>query len=102
MGFTVRALMADILDHANARACGHAARYLRRLRELAATGEPLDPPAAHGAFEQQLNATRPRNVAFRAQVARVGDAGSTNDPLDVQHDSMTSDRGADRKSTRLN
>lgn len=78
----LRALMADILGRANARAYGHAARYLQRLREIAATGEPLHPLMAHAAFEQQLKATHPRKVAFWTQVARVGDTGSADELLD--------------------
>jgi len=77
----LRALMADILRRANARAYGHAARYLGRLREIAATGEPLSPLAMHAAFEQELKATHPRKVTFWAQVARIGTAGSTDEPL---------------------
>lgn len=72
----LRALMTDILGRANARAYGHAARYLGRLREIAAPGEPLDPLVTHAAFEQRLKATHPRKVAFWTQVAHVGDTGS--------------------------
>jgi hypothetical protein len=39
----LHALMADIMGRANARAYGHAARYLGRLREIAATGGRLGP-----------------------------------------------------------
>ena len=47
----LRALMTDILGRAYVRAYGHAARYLRRLRKIAAKGQPLDPLVAHAAFE---------------------------------------------------
>lgn len=76
----LRALMGDILGRANARAYGHAARYLRRLREIAATGEHLDPLVAHEGFEQHLKATHPRKAAFWTQVARIGDTGSDDEP----------------------
>lgn len=79
----LRALMAGILSRAYARAYGHAARYLRRLREIAATGEPLDPLTAHAAFEQQLKATHTRKVAFWAQVAKVSDSGPEDELLDL-------------------
>lgn len=67
----LRALMGDILGRANARAYGHAARYLGRLREIAATGDPLDPLPAHAELEQHLKATHPRKVAFWTQVAQT-------------------------------
>lgn len=79
----LRALMADILGRANVRAYGHAARYLRRLREIGATGESLDPLLAHTTFEQHLKATHPRKVAFWTQVARAGDTTSGDEALDV-------------------
>ena len=78
----LRALMADILGRANARAYGHAARYLRRLREIAETGEPLEPLPAHAAFEQHLHATHPRKVAFWTQVARTGGTGTEGETPD--------------------
>lgn len=78
----LRALMADILGCSNARAYGNAARYLRRLGEISATGEPLDPLVAHAAFEQHLKATHSRKVAFWTKVARVEDTGSADESLD--------------------
>ena len=79
----LRALMAGILSRAYARAYGHAARYLRRLREIAATGKPLDPLATHAAFEQQLKAAHPRKAAFWAQVAKVSDPVPEDKLLDL-------------------
>ena len=75
----LRALLSDNLARAEARAYGHAARYLRRLREIAAAGEPLDPLAAHVAFEQYVKATHPRKVAFWQQVAQLAGPEPTND-----------------------
>lgn len=70
----LRALMNDILVRAHSAAYGHAARYLRRLREIAASGESLDPLPAHETFERQLKTTHPRKAAFWAQVAKYADA----------------------------
>ena len=78
----LRALMTDILGRAYVRAYGHAARYLRRLREIAATGAPLDPLVSHAAFEQQVKAVHPRKVAFWTQVAKMGDSKSEDESLD--------------------
>lgn len=78
----LRALMSDILDRANSTAYGHAAKYLKRLREIAAAGEPLDPLVSHAAFEQQLQAKHPRKASFWNQAARVAGARTMDDLLD--------------------
>ena len=63
-----RALLLAILDRAYARAYGHAASYLGKLRQLA-TGLPpqcgLEP---HTAFEAALRAQHPRKTAFWSRV----------------------------------
>lgn len=68
----LRALLADILGRANARAYGHAAKYLQRLRDIAASGETLAPLAEHADLEHQLRAGHPRKASFWAEVARAG------------------------------
>lgn len=71
----LRALMTDILERANSRAYGHAARYLQRLRAIAATGESLEPLVAHGDYERQLQVTHRRKLAFWAQIGPQEDDG---------------------------
>ncbi|MBK1612988.1 hypothetical protein CKO44_05815 [Rubrivivax gelatinosus] len=67
----LRALLADILGRASARAYGHAAKYLQRLREIAAAGETLAPLPEHADLEHQLQARHPRKALFWAEVARA-------------------------------
>jgi len=63
-----RALLTRILNRAYARAYGHAARYLARLREIAATGIGLLPMESHEEFETAIRSRHARKVAFWAYV----------------------------------
>ncbi len=78
----LRALMTDILDRANSTAYGHAAKYLKRLREIAADGKALDPLTPHADFEQHLQARHPRKASFWSEVARVAGPRSSDDLLE--------------------
>lgn len=57
-----RALMLNILDRANARAYGHAARYPERLALMSATD--LAPLPSHEDFVAQLRSKHARKTAF--------------------------------------
>lgn len=59
-----RALVLNILERANARAYGHAARYLERLELMAATDLP--PLPSHEDFLVQLRSKHARKTAFWA------------------------------------
>ena len=61
-----RALLKGILDRANARAYGHAARYWARLGEIAGSGISLLPLPSHEDFEAEIRARHARKVAFWA------------------------------------
>lgn len=63
-----RALLLAILDRAYARAYGHAASYLGKLRQLAAELGPQHDLESHGAFEAALRAKHPRKTAFWSRV----------------------------------
>ena len=63
-----RALLLAILARAYARAYGHAASYLRKLRQLAAQLPPQHSLASHEAFEAGLRASHPRKTAFWSRV----------------------------------
>ena len=63
-----RALLGSILDRANARAYGHAARYWQRLQELAASAASLAPLSSHEDFEAGTRARHARKAAFWTQV----------------------------------
>jgi hypothetical protein len=63
-----RALLTAILTRAYARAYGHAARYLARLREIAATGIGLLPLESHDDFETAIRTRHARKTAFWAHV----------------------------------
>jgi hypothetical protein len=63
-----RALLLDVLARANAKAYGHAARYLSHLRALAASGTSLVPLQAHDAFEELLRQRHGHKPAFWARV----------------------------------
>jgi hypothetical protein len=63
-----RALMKAVLDRANTRAYGHAARYWSRLREIANGGRGLLPLPSHEDFEAQIRARHGRKSSFWAQV----------------------------------
>jgi len=63
-----RALLKGILDQANARAYGHAARYWARLREIADSGAALLPLISHEEFEAVIRARHGRKPAFWAHV----------------------------------
>ncbi len=63
-----RALLRGILERAYSRAYSHAARYLHRLRELAALGIDMSPLPSHEAFEAALKLQHGRKPAFWAVV----------------------------------
>ena len=63
-----RALLRGILDRANARAYGHAARYWARLREIADSGVGLALLQPHQGFEAEIRARHPRKATFWAHV----------------------------------
>ncbi len=63
-----RALLLAILDRAYARAYGHAASYLGKLRQLAAELPPQPGLEPHAAFEAALRAQHPRKTAFWSRV----------------------------------
>jgi len=61
-----RALMLNILERANARAYGHAVRYLERLQLMSATD--LAPLPSHEDFVAQLKSKHGRKTAFWSRV----------------------------------
>ncbi len=63
-----RALLKGVLDRAQARAYGHAARYWSRLREIAYTSTDLLPLQSHQDFEAEIRSGHARKVAFWAHV----------------------------------
>ncbi len=63
-----RALLLGVLNRAYARAYGHGARYLARLREIAASGVALMPLASHEEFEAEIRQKHGRKPAFWAYV----------------------------------
>ena len=63
-----RALLKGVLDRAQARAYGHAARYWSRLREIAYTSTDLLPLQSHQDFEAEIRSRHARKVAFWAHV----------------------------------
>jgi hypothetical protein len=63
-----RALLLAILARAYARAYGHAASYLGKLRQLAAELPPQHGLEPHAAFEAALRAQHPRKTAFWSRV----------------------------------
>jgi len=63
-----RALLKGIFDRADARACGHAARYSARLGETAGSGVSLLPLPSHEDFEAEIRARHGREPAFWAYV----------------------------------
>ncbi len=64
----LRALLTSILDRGTARAYGHAAGYLLRLREVAAVGSSPLPLPSHEDFEAAIRARHGRKAAFWAHV----------------------------------
>ena len=63
-----RALLTGILDRAYARAYGHAARYWKRLREIADMGADLQPLLPHSDFEASIRTRHARKASFWAHV----------------------------------
>ena len=63
-----RALLRGILSRAYARAYGHAARYLMRLREIARSDVDLTPLPPHETIEAELAFRHGRKVAFWSHV----------------------------------
>jgi len=61
-------LLKAILDRAYARAYSHAARYWRRLKEIAGDGASLLPLSSHEHFEAEIRARHGRKTAFWAHV----------------------------------
>ncbi|MGH8656653.1 MAG: DUF6880 family protein [Gammaproteobacteria bacterium] len=59
-----RALLQAILSRAYARAYSHAARYLKKLRELVHALPDLAPLESHAAFEAQLRSKHGRKASF--------------------------------------
>ena len=79
-----RALLHGILDRANARAYGHAARYWSRLGEIAASGIALQPLTPHEAYVAEIRTRHARKTSFWAHVngalrEQHRPAGSTDD-----------------------
>ena len=76
-----RSLLKCVLDRAQARAYGHAARYWSRLREIANTGTDLLPLQSHENFEAEIRSRHARKVAFWAHVngKRGAQAGADDD-----------------------
>jgi len=66
-----RALLLAILARAYAKAYGHGARYLAKLRQLAGDLSDPGPLQPHEAFEAALKAKHGRKVAFWSQVEAV-------------------------------
>jgi hypothetical protein len=64
-----RALVDAILERAQPKAYPHAARYLRRLGQLATKIRAWSPVAPHDSYLQALRARHGRKRAFWAQVA---------------------------------
>lgn len=81
LGETVvqRALLRGILERGYARAYGHGARYLARLRELANVGVALMPLQSHEAFEAEIRLRHGRKSAFWAHVNGKREAVSGDD-----------------------
>ncbi|MEZ5660904.1 MAG: hypothetical protein R3E83_21045 [Burkholderiaceae bacterium] len=63
-----RALVTGVLDRANSRAYGHAARYWSRLREIGDSASNLLPLPSHEDFETEIRARHGRKSSFWAQV----------------------------------
>ncbi|TMH79253.1 MAG: hypothetical protein E6H52_01490 [Betaproteobacteria bacterium] len=63
-----RALLKGVLDRAQARAYGHAARYWSRLRQIGNTGTDLLPLQSNEDFEAEIRSRHVRKAAFWAQV----------------------------------
>ncbi len=63
-----RALLTGILDRAYARAYGHAARYWKRLREIADMSADLQPLLPHSDFEASIRTRHARKASFWAHV----------------------------------
>ena len=63
-----RALLQAILDRAYTRAYGHAARYWRRLSEIADSGVELLPLTPHDDFAAQIRQRHGRKIAFWTRV----------------------------------
>ncbi|MFP5462863.1 MAG: DUF6880 family protein [Gammaproteobacteria bacterium] len=70
----LRALLVDILDRAQTRAYGHAARYWSRLGEIASAGADLSPLPAHAEFEAGIRSRHGRKVSFWGRVQGTRDA----------------------------
>ena len=81
LGETVvyRALLLGILDRGYARAYGHGARYLARLREVENAGVGLTPLQSHEAFEAEIRLRHGRKTAFWAHVNGKRAAPSDDD-----------------------
>jgi hypothetical protein len=76
-----RALLTAILDRAYARAYGHAARYWRRLREIADIGAGLLPLQPHADFEASIRTRHARKASFWAHVKDKRQDGNEDDAL---------------------
>lgn len=85
LGETVvyRALLCGILERGYARAYGHGARYLARLREVANSGVGLMPLQSHEAFEAEIRLRHGRKSAFWAHVNGKREAASDDDDLEA-------------------
>jgi len=81
LGETVvyRALLLGILERGYARAYGHGARYLVRLREIADSGDGLMPLQSHEAFEAEIRLRHGRKTAFWAHLNGKREAPSDDD-----------------------
>jgi len=82
-----RALLLAILARAYARAYGHAARYFKKLGEIALRQPDLQPLATHESFEAIVRTKHARKVAFWSYVngkRALPDATAAEDDIDAE------------------
>lgn len=82
-----RALLLAILSRAYARAYGHAARYFKKLDEIALLQPDLQPLATHASFETIVRTKHARKVAFWSYVngkRPLPDATTAEDDTDAE------------------
>jgi hypothetical protein len=82
-----RALLLAILARAYARAYGHAARYFKKLTEIALQQPDLQPLATHESFEAIVRTKHARKVAFWSRVngtRALPDATASEDDIDAE------------------
>lgn len=77
-----RALLCAILERGYARAYGHGARYLERLRELARSGVGSTSSLSHESFESDIRLRHGRKSSFWAHVNGKREAVPSDDQFD--------------------